>query len=105
MGDQITEPEAIPKRSQSPHVGRDWGSRRSRTRGTRRITVEVPSSLYERIANALFWHEGLSLNAFARQAFTQYVETLERDNGGLFEERKKTKRYSAEGKRKVDIFA
>lgn len=103
MSDGIKKTEAVPERNQAPLITRDDPSRRNPQKRTRRISIEISTNLFERVANAVYWTEGMNLSRFAEQAFSHYVSILENENDGRFEKRKKPVRQWKYGKRRVDI--
>ena len=103
MSDQIQSPRAVPERMNTDVVSRDSGTRQKEKQRTRHITVEISALLYERVANAVYSMEDMTFSKFTEQAFSRYVDFLERENGGMFKQRKKRGYIWKHGKRRVDI--
>lgn len=53
----------------------------------KRFTAHVDSDLVERAKNAVFWTPGLTMAHLIERALTTELESLEKQNGGAFEER------------------
>jgi hypothetical protein len=53
-----------------------------------RITMHLPIDLIEKIKNVVFWEPGLTLTAFAQDAFEHAVAKLEKKRGESYPERK-----------------
>jgi hypothetical protein len=99
----VQQTEPIPDRNYARVVSSESGSRKKSGRRTRRITIEIPITLFERMANAIYWTDEMNLSQFCIRAFSEYVDHLERENGAPFRERKKSSRTVSSGKRRVDI--
>lgn len=99
----VKRTEPVPDRTEARVASRDESVGRQPRRGTRRISVEIPLAVFDRMANAIYWTEGMDLSQFAEQAFRNYVEQLEKENNGRFQERKRSVRQWKHGKRRVDI--
>lgn len=53
-----------------------------------RITIHLPIDLIDRVKNAVFWEPGLTLTAFAQDAFEKALHEREFNRGQPYPERK-----------------
>ncbi len=53
-----------------------------------RITLHISTELVDRIKNAVYWEPGLTVAGFAEEAFTDAIDTLEKERGEPFPQRK-----------------
>jgi hypothetical protein len=103
MSDEIQGPRAVPERKSADVVSHDRGTRQKKKQRTRQITVEISAPLYERVANAVYRMDDMTFSKFTERAFSRYIDFLERENGGMFKQRKKRGYIWKHGKRRVDI--
>lgn len=55
---------------------------------TQRVTIHVDIELINAIKDAVYWEPGLTLTAFAHDAFTKGLEKLEKKRGKKYPKRK-----------------
>lgn len=53
-----------------------------------RITLHISTDLIDRVKNAVYWEPGLTVAGFAEEAFALAIETLEKERGAPFPQRK-----------------
>lgn len=53
-----------------------------------RITIHLPIDLINRIKNVVYWEPGMTLTAFAQEAFEQALQMQEEKRGEPYPERK-----------------
>lgn len=53
-----------------------------------RITLHISTELVDRVKNAVYWEPGLTVAGFAEDAFALAIETLEKERGAAFPQRK-----------------
>ncbi len=53
-----------------------------------RITLHISTELVDRVKNAVYWEPGLTVAGFAEEAFALAIETLEKERGTPFPQRK-----------------
>ncbi len=53
-----------------------------------RITLHISTELVDRVKNAVYWEPGLTVAGFAEEAFALAIETLEKERGAPFPQRK-----------------
>jgi hypothetical protein len=80
----------------SPHIVnedetlKDEGTPQRKPKKTKkqRITVQISEAVIERIKNAVYWTPGLTLASLAEDAFSKFVDELEKEKGATFPKRK-----------------
>jgi hypothetical protein len=50
----------------------------------KKLTVQIPENIIDRIKNAVYWTPGLTLSEFAADAFVRAIDLLEDENEGRF---------------------
>ncbi len=53
-----------------------------------RITLHISTELVDRVKNAVYWEPGLTVAGFAEEAFALAIETLEKERGAPFPQKK-----------------
>ena len=77
IGSKKTKPSEAKEKKQELEVGK-----------TQRVTIHVDVDLINAIKDVVYWQPGLTLTAFAHNAFSKALEKLEKKRGKKYPKRK-----------------